>query len=274
MASGEETLLELLAARGRAAHPELSIDAAAFAAHVERCGAATGGRAAAIHAEDLYLACAALLGDGVAVAKIRRVHRPVLIAYLRHIDVSSPFVDEVEQRLWGAALVGTGTAPPKLATYSGHGALPGWVGIAAQRIALMMRRHEAAEERATDAAAAELEQVGDDPELAFIKGRLRTDFRRALSQALAALDDRQRMIYRLHLIDALTVETIARMYAVSHSTVSRWLAKARQDVIEAAQRYLRDEAGLSPAEFDSVAALMISQLDLSVSRILKKTGSA
>ncbi len=88
-----------------------------------------------------------------AVAKLRRIHRPVLAGYLRHIDVSPAFFDEVEQRLWDAALVGTAGAPPKLMSYSGQGALAGWVGIAAQRIALMMRRHEAAEERAVDGVA-------------------------------------------------------------------------------------------------------------------------
>src|SRR6185503_15846473 len=189
----------------------------ALAAHVTACGAATGVEATAVHAEDLYLACAGLLGHERAVQKLRRVHRPVVIAYLRNIDRAPAFVDEVEQRLWDAALVGSAATPPKLATYTGHGALAGWVGIVAQRIALSMRRHENAGERAVAGAAAQAALFVQDPELAFIKGRMRTDFQRALSQALGTLEDRERMIYRLHLIDGLTVETIARMYSVSHS---------------------------------------------------------
>jgi RNA polymerase sigma-70 factor (ECF subfamily) len=206
------------------------------------------------------------------VAKLRRAHRPVLAGYLRHIDVSPAFFDEVDQRLWDAALVGAAGAGPKLASYSGQGALAGWVGIAAQRIALMLRRHEAAEERAADGAAAEAQALAADPELAFIKGKLRNQFQGALTRALAALDDRERMIYRLHLVDGLTVESIGKIYGVSHSTVSRWLAKARESVIREAQRVLRDEMRLSPAEFESVAALVVSQLDLSVSRLLRRTG--
>ena len=264
-----EQALERLGERGRVAHPELSVELAIFAAHLARCGAAP--TSATVHAEDLYLACAALLGDEVAVEKIHRVHRPIVVGYLRHIDSSAAFVDEVEQRLWDGALVGSEKAAAKLASYSGHGALAGWVGIAAQRIALMIRRHEAAEERAVDGVAAEAELLVDDPELAFIKGKLRGDFRRAISQSLGTLGDRDRLIYRLHLVDGLTVETIGRMYAVSHSTVSRWLARVRESVIAEAQRLLRDEMGLTPAEFDSVAGLVVSQLDLSVSRILKCT---
>ena len=87
-----------------------------FATHLGRCGAPVGSVApGALHAEDLFLAAAALFGDGAAVAKLRRIHRPVLAGYLRHIDVSPAFFDEVEQRLWDAALVGSASAPPKLA---------------------------------------------------------------------------------------------------------------------------------------------------------------
>jgi RNA polymerase sigma-70 factor (ECF subfamily) len=266
---GLEETLEALVRRGRARHPELPVDAAVFAAHLGACGAAVGGDDAALHAEDLYLACAGLRGDEAAVRKLRSAHRSVIIGYLRQLDVSPAFVDEVEQRLWDGALVGNATAGAKLATYSGQGALAGWVGIGAQRIALMMRRHEQAEERAVDRVAADADVLAHDPELAFIKDKLRSAFQRAISLALDTLEDRERMIYRLHLVDGLTVESIGQIYAVSHSTVSRWLAKARDGVIAEARRLLRDEMQLSPDEFDSVAGLVASQLDLSVSRILR-----
>ena len=217
-----EAVLAGLLARGAAAHLDLSLDGALFASHLGRCGAPIETASpASIHAEDLFLAAAALFGDAAAVSKLRRAHRPVLASYLRHIDVSPAFFDEVEQRLWDATLVGAVGAGPKLASYSGQGALAGWVGIAAQRIALMIRRHEAAEERAADGAAAEARALATDPELAFIKGKLRNQFQGALQRGLAALDDRERMIYRLHLVDGLTVEAIGKVYAVSHSTVSR-----------------------------------------------------
>ena len=264
-----EQALSALLERGRAGHPELSLDPLAFAAHLGACGAAVGGNEAAVYAEDLYLACAALRGDEAAVAKLRRLHRPVLAGYLRHLATSPAFIDEVEQRLWDAALVGNGAAGAKLATYSGQGALAGWIGIAAQRIALMMVRHEQAEDRAIERVAADADLLAADPELAFIKEKLRTAFRRAISLALDTLDDRERMIYRMHLVEGLTVESIGRVYGVSHSTVSRWIGKARDAVLAEARRLLRDEMQLSPEEFDSVAGLVASQLDLSVSRILR-----
>jgi RNA polymerase sigma-70 factor (ECF subfamily) len=270
LAALEASLAEVTA-RGAAAHLDIQLDGALFASHLGRCGAPIKTAAPmAIHAEDLFLAAAALFGDDTAVSKLWRVHRPVLAGYLRYIDVSPAFFDEVEQRLWDATLVGRDGAPPKLATYSGQGALAGWIGIAAQRIALMMRRHEAAQERAADGAAAEADLLAVDPELAFIKGKLRGQFQAALTRSLAALEDRERMIYRMYLIEGLTVEAMGKIYSVHHTTVSRWLGRARERVIAEAQRLLREEMGLSPAEFESVAGLVVSQLDLSVSRLLRR----
>jgi len=264
--------LAALCARGRAAHPLVAVEDVVFAAHLGRCGAsvdpAAGG--AGVHAEDLYLCCAALLGDEGAIRALRASHRPVLAGYLRHVDAAPAFVDEVEQRLWDGVLVGSGEAPPKLATYSGKGPLAGWLGIAAQRIALMMKRREASEERAAAAAGAEADLVAADPELAFIKGNLRGAFRRAISEALLALEDRERMVYRMHIVDGLTVERIAKTYGVSHSTVSRWMAAARAGIVAAAQRLLREELRASPADYESLSRLLASQLDLSVSRLLRK----
>ena len=260
----EEAILALWV-RGRAGHPELAVEDTAFAAHLAACGAAIDP---GTHAEDLYLVCAGLGGDAAAISKLRRIHRPVLAGYLRRIDGSPAFVDEVEQQVWDALLVGGAGARPKLGSYLGQGQLAGWIGIAAQRIALMIRRHEAAQERAHDGAAAEARLVADDPELGFIKASLREKFREAITLAMGALEDRERMIYRLHLIDGLSVEGIGKMYGVSHSTVSRWLAKAREAIIAEARRVLREDMCLTPEEFDSVAGLVVSRLDLSVSRIL------
>jgi len=89
-----------------------------------------------------------------------------------------------------------------------------------------------------------------------------------IREALRVLDDRERMIFRLYVVDGLSVERIAKVYGVSQSTVSRWVAKARDGVTAEARRLLRERLLLSEAEFESVAGLMISQLDLSVSRIL------
>jgi RNA polymerase sigma-70 factor (ECF subfamily) len=261
-----EAVLSELCARGQAAHPGLSLPDEAFAAHLARCGTLVSGTGDSIHAEDLYLACACLRGEEPAIGLLVTTHRQTVVITLSRIDPSPAFVDDVQQRFWDAALVGTMSAPPRLSIYSGRGSLAGWVAVAVQRVALMMRRHEEAEGRARRTAE-DADAALQDPELAFIKERYRDRFRAATEQALQRLDDRERMIFRLHLVDGVTIERIGRAYGVSHSTISRWFASARDKVIEEVQRVIREDLKISPADFDSLKRLVISQLDVSLSML-------
>jgi RNA polymerase sigma-70 factor (ECF subfamily) len=261
-----ESVLSELCARGQAAHPDLGVSEEAFVTHLARCGALVSGAEASVHAEDLYLASACLRGEDAAIAFLVGTHKQMLVITLSRIDHSPAFVDDVQQRFWDATLVGTMSAPPRLAAYSGHGALAGWVAVAAQRVALMMRRHEDAEGRARHTAE-DADAAQWDPELAFIKERYRERFQAATQKALEILDDRERMIFRLHLVDGLTIERIGRVYGVSHSTISRWFGSARDKVVEEVQRIIREELEISPADFESLKRLVISQLDVSLSML-------
>jgi RNA polymerase sigma-70 factor, ECF subfamily len=264
-----ESTLEILCNRGHAAHRDLALDRDRFAAHLTRCGAPLAAGPEAIHAEDLYLACAALDGNELAIAKIRHACRPAIVRYLAAIDRSEAFVAEFEQGAWEVLLVGRDGEAPKLATYSGRGALAGFVGVTAQRIALTSLRHQAVEGQARVGAAAAAVPSIEDPELAFLKGKHQEDFQSAVRESLGVLDDRERMIYRMHVVDGLSVDRIAAVYRVSQSTISRWMAKARATVIGEARRLLRERVDLADSEFQLVIGLMISQLDVSVSQVLR-----
>jgi RNA polymerase sigma-70 factor (ECF subfamily) len=265
----EGTLTDLYG-RGRAAHPDLNLEDAVFSGHLGRCRAdlaAAGG----LHVEDLYLACACLQGDARAISQARVTLQPSLRRYLAQVAEAAASFDEIEQRLWDSLLVGASSVP-KLASYSGVGPLASWIGVTAQRIALMMFRHERAETRARDEAAAQETLLPSDPELAIIKERFRDDFQRAVESALGVLDDRDKALYRLHLVDGLTLERIGKAYGVSTSTIFRWLESARARVLDEARRRLREALDISSGEFESIARLLMSQLDVSLSRVLGKTG--
>jgi RNA polymerase sigma-70 factor (ECF subfamily) len=263
-----ESALARLVAQGRAAHPDLEVAEVAFAAHLGRCGATVAETANVPHLADLYLCCAALLGVDEAVRILWDQLREPIANSLRRIDSSPAFLGEVAQRFWGAALVGTPEAPPKLASYAGLGPLAAWASIAAQRLALTTMRHDSAERRAAVAAAAATQMASVDPELAFLKEDLRAAFKQAVERALQILDDRQRMVYRLHFVDGLTVERIAKTYGVVRQTVTRWLAETRAAIIDEVKRQLHDELRLPADEFESLARILVSQLDISVSGIL------
>jgi RNA polymerase sigma-70 factor (ECF subfamily) len=267
--AGLEAALLTLCARGRGAHPGLSLDDAVFVRHLARCGASLAAGGASTCAEDLFLACAALTDAPGAVNALRAGHRQGIAGYLRAIEKLETTVEEVEQRLWELLLVGGAGGPPKLGSYSGRGSLAGFIGILAQRIALDGGRQRGAEARAVAKMAAEVNAVAGDAELAFIKLRYKDGLEQAIRDALGLLDDRERMILRMHTIDGVTLDRIAKVYGVTQPTISRWLAEARARVFAGTRRLLRERLRVSEAEFDSIADLVVSQIDVSVSRILR-----
>jgi RNA polymerase sigma-70 factor (ECF subfamily) len=264
-----EEALAALCARGRAAHPGLAVTDDEFVRHLGRCGTSLAAGGASAAAEDLFLACAAVAGVAGAVDRLRADHRAAISGYLRAIDKLEISMDEVEQRLWEVLIVGSAGTPPKLLSYSGRGSLAGFVGILAQRIALDGGRQRGAEARAKAKMAAEVNAVAGDAELAFIKLRYKDGFEQAIRDALAELDDRERMILRMHTIDGVTLDRIARVYGVTQPTISRWLSDARARVFAETRRLLRERLQVSEAEFDSIADLVVSQIDVNVSHILR-----
>ncbi|WP_223645493.1 hypothetical protein [Corallococcus sp. EGB] len=69
-------------------------------------------------------------------------------------------------------------------------------------------------------------------------------------------------------MEALSLEAIAALYRVPMSTVSRWLSRTREQVAEATTRQLCERLGVSAASVDSIAARVLSQVDLSLARLL------
>src|SRR5262249_5070934 len=96
----------------------------------------------------------------------------------------------------------------------------------------------------------------------------RAEFERAMEDALLLLDERDRLLLRLQLVSQISVESIGKMYGVAQATASRWLASARDRVQTEVTRLLRRRLGASPAEIVSLAGVMASQIDLSISRLL------
>lgn len=261
-----EAALVALCERGRAGGAAFGVDDVTFVAHLARCRAPVGEGPGSIHAQDLYLGCACLQGSEEALARLRAQCRPVLQRYLSRIRGAEAMLDEIEQALLDKLLVGE---PPRLVTYTGRGALGAWIGISAQRLAITHLRHERAETRARREVAANVRLADSDPELAVIKERFQPEFQSAVAAALETLDDRERVLYRLHLVEGLTFESMAKTYGVHPVTIGRWLAAASQKVLERAKEQLRKTIPVSSDEFESLARLLAGHLDISISHTLK-----
>jgi len=220
------------------------------------------------HDGELRLAQAVAGGDAAALRELETLVAPDVAAAARRVDPAPAFVEEVKQATRVRLFVAPAGGRARIAEYAGRGPLRGWVGIAATRVALNLKR----DARARPAGAAELlaELVADetDPELRHLRAAYRDDFRAALAESLAALPGRQRAILRLCYVDGLRAPQLATLYGVHDTTALRWIAAAAEAVAEGARRRLVERLALSPGSVDSVARMILSHLDLSIARIL------
>jgi RNA polymerase sigma-70 factor, ECF subfamily len=260
-------------ARGRAAFPELTVDDQAFVRHLARVvsGGGPGGEPlAALAIEDLYLACACLVRCEGAVATFEARHGSTIRGAIARV-VPAAGADEARQRLLEALLVGSETSAAKIGSYAGKAPLERWLGVSAQRAALMWLRENRSETKARDAAAVE-PAAGPhaSPETAYIKERYRGEFETALGDALARLSERERLLLRLTLVKGVSLERVGTMFSVSHSTASRWLAATRERLLDDVKATLGAKLGTSSSELASLAGMVASRLDLSLSALLRE----
>lgn len=254
-------------AQARRRWPSLQVSEERFSQHALghlRDGDDRAAAVRALHAADLLLACGCLEGDAAALAALEERLTEVP-AFLATLQPSPAEIDDVRQRLRERLLVGD---RPRIADYSGRGALASWLRVAAIRIFSNLRRAEAPRQRAEhEAAALELGRV--DPELGYMKQRYVGDFQRALAEAFTALPARERTVLRLKLLDGLNIEKIGALHGVHRATVARWIEEACAQVLAETRRLLRERLRVDATELQSLYDLVASQLEISLAGLLR-----
>ncbi len=111
---------------------------------------------------------------------------------------------------------------PRIASYSGRGALGAWVRVAAVRVGLRLTEQRRAPMPTIESA------LSTDPELDYVRSRYKSSFSQALTEGLATLSPEERNLLRLHFVDGLTIDGLAPFFGVHRATAARRLADARQ----------------------------------------------
>ena len=214
--------------------------------------------------EELFLAWACSRADANALRHLEARYFSQLSAAISRVDRSPEFIEDVLQQLREKLLIG---ASPRIGTYEGVGPLISWLRAAAVRTALNARR-PLAKETTEDTALEELPLGGPDPELAIIRSQHRAVFSEAFKSALGELSTRERNVLRLQGLDGLSLEKIGEVYGVNKSTVSRWLARVHEVLLEKTRTELSQRLALDQGQLDSLFRAMRSNLELSVARLL------
>jgi RNA polymerase sigma-70 factor (ECF subfamily) len=268
-----ESQLQAIVARVAQAWPDLTIDPTRLTESIARAaGDDVEAGLAALYVEDLALALACADGAPNALAHCERLCAGAIAAAVARVDRSADLRDEVRQILWQKIFVGTAGKSPRIQSYVGRGPLAAWVAVAAQRVALDLRR-SAARMTGIDPRADEVLPANQHPEIDYLRNRYKAEFEAAVRVALAGLADRDRLLLKLTIVSGLSHEQLANIYSVNQSTITRWIARAREQVLAVTEREVCSKLGMPPGEFRSLAGLLVSRLDLSISRVLDTPSS-
>ena len=261
----EEGELRRVAQESAAAWPSVKLPIEVFIAHLRERLEEGEGALAKIHATDLYLVCACLHGDEAAWRELDRHHLQRVAAFVARIDAAPAFADDVKQRLFEKLVKGP-DGPGKLGLYTGRGPFGAWLRVAAIREAQDGKRRV---KRTVDADDVALVATDHDPEVQLLKQRYAKEFTAAFKAVLVTLTADERNVLRLHYLDGLTIEEVGKSYRVSRATAARWIASARDTIIERTQAALGDRLGESAPRPQSMLAFVKSQLDMSLARHFK-----
>lgn len=248
---------------GRTACPSVSLSWASFLAAARDLQVEPRNLAAS--AADFYLACAAGEGDSGAIRVMEERFVPQLSRRIKRLGTPVDKVQDVLQAVRERLFTGP---TPRIRTYNGAVPLEQWIRVIAVRISIDLHRRETALPRAEEGLAELLMSRSPDAAELVMKSEYKKELERALRTELLTLSSRDRTVLRLHLVEGASLERVAIMYGVHRVTVARWVWTAGEAVLDGLRRHFREQFGLTPPDFDSLAELVRSQLSLGLEEVL------
>lgn len=228
----------------------------------------------ALHASDLYLACACARGVDRALAIFETRVLAQLAKYLLARGFEDALVEEVKQLVRSRFLMADASGRKRITEYNGRAALVAWLRTAAFRLAVNLRAAETGRrEVSADNLLPEL-AAAPDPELALLKSHFAHEFRAAFQRTLADLEPRESNILRLHFLDGMTLVSIAALYRVTERTIRRWIIDIKSRIVAETERQLREQGQLTATGLDGVIGVLRSHLDVTLTRFFSGDGDS
>lgn len=219
------------------------------------------------HLADLYLACACTQGVPEALNEFDRYYLAKLSAQFANGRYSATTIDEVCQQIRMDFLLPSDEGAPRIAQYEGRGPLLNMLNVSATRLAQRLSKSNRPASEEDDMAIIEAMSTGVDEELDLIKRRYYREFRQAVIEAFRGLSDDERCLLKLHWFDGLSMSKLGVIYGKDQSTIWRRLIKIREKIHDEVKRLVQERLHLSDSEFESMLAVIKSQLDVRTSQI-------
>lgn len=211
-----------------------------------------------LHLRDLALACACADGHEPAWEHFVLEHRPLLYRAAEAIRPGGgrELADSLYAELFGVSL--RGEAKTSLFRYfHGRSSLPTWLrAILAQRhidAIRVERRHEPLPDEDVVGAGHSKSAASPAPAPASApstaeRARWVSVVQRTLTDAVAALEAKDRLRLGCYYVESMTLAEIGRALGEHEATVSRHLSRIRRALRTDVERQLRERHGMAPAE--------------------------
>jgi RNA polymerase sigma-70 factor (ECF subfamily) len=273
LSPAEEDALRETLRSGRRAWPPFAITDEALAVLVaSRLDASRVAESiAALDAAGVVLAAAAVAGDPAAIAALdQRLILPLAAEAARRY----PATDEAElaQVVRKRLLVVEGVQRPKLASYGGQAPLGAWLRVVIVRTAVSMLRRIKPSEAIDESDEALADLLCDDLELAHMRTEFVKEFKLAFHEAVAALEERDRTLLRMHVLDGASIDDLGRLHDVHRATAARWLTAIRETLFQRTRVELLARLRLDARELEDLVGVFLSRLDVSLARVLTELG--
>src|SRR5258706_13988382 len=164
-----------------------------------------------VQTDELELARASARGDERSIRALEARYFPDVERALLKMGLAKDAAADAMQALRKHLFVG---AAPQIASYSGRGDLGGWLRVTATRLAWKQQRKYRREVPIDAIDPRALEPARTDPELGYMKEGYRAAFATAFREALEALDPKDKLLLKQHLLDALTIDDLAALHGV------------------------------------------------------------
>jgi RNA polymerase sigma-70 factor, ECF subfamily len=257
--------LAALCARARAAHPTLTLDDAALAEAITR-HIGDGDPIAfcdSCRIDELALAHLAASGDSTAIAELERRFATTLALVCRRFVIPGHGADDLLQTLRTRLYV----SPATLAAYNGQGSLDSWLRVTATRLFIdLTRRKDRAREVPSEDAIELL--AASDLALDAIKAEYRDEVAGALVEAVRSLAPGDRHLLRQHLVGGLSIDQLGAVLGIHRATAARRIARARDELAAKTREVLGHRLRLDDRELTDMLGLVMSNLDISIGKLL------
>lgn len=244
-----------LIATARAAYPDVAVSEESFSSHLASMLAKGDASPEALRGGELYLAFACAERDHAALGHFEQDVLIEVDAVFRRFPATGLTLDDVKQRLREKLLL---QREPDILGYAGRGPLRGWVRVAALHMLLNVTERET-REVPTDSSLFEV-AIGADrgAEMVYLKLACRQELEAAITFALGSLSDRDRALLRHAFVDGRNVDEIGAIYSVHRATAARWVASARERLVEATRQDLMQRLRISDVEAHSIICAALS----------------